>query len=945
MSDQSGELQKLYVTLKADVSDLEKQFSQIKNMAKKSGVDLENEFAKSKAKVDFDNQLAKLKISELQKEYEKLKSTMNQQVKLDVEYKKLEETKEKLDQVKSKLAGINTENSESGSGGLLSMAKSAFAAVMAFEGVRQAINFCKEAISQYLESAKAQAKVEAIIKSTGQAAGFTAKQLGDIAGELSTIAGIDDDKILNDVTANLLTFKNVGGEAFKQTQQAVIDMTAVMGGDLVSRTIMVGKALNDPIQGLTALRRVGVQLSDQQQKQVEDFIKVNDLASAQGIILKELQSEFGGSAKAANDADGGLANLGVSIGNLKEKIGQSIVSGYSPLIKSITNLIDPAATLAERIDTINQKAAKQKIDFEILAQQYLSLKGKINLTSVETETFHKVSKTLYSEYGNYLKSVDLQKDKFDKVATAINNARIKLDEYINSMVKQSIYDANKDDLSKMLKAGYDNESQISKYQVYYKMGYDKVPSAERDKLVREYLIENFPLQTGKKVGYDEAKQYFDEYLRSSLIYMQKKKDENNKLITDKTKELSDMAKYIDSKIEPPNSFVSKIDMGGGKDKKEEKEKFDQTSELENLKTELIKNEFEKRRSEEIKSFNQSIRGYEQSLKEKTMAYEEYSADYDLQDQVLTQKIEKIDDDEKNAAIKTKAEAIDRISKLDQEKLKSANATEVQILVIQNQALREKQKLYRAESKEYKDLGNEINITTERILQAWNKEEAARDKKEQKEFKRNKITLSQMEKDITEFDDITQATYEGLSKGWGDMFSLIQIRAASSDSALKRGFIDMANTFIQQVERMIAQWLAFEAVKAGLNFLMPGLGTAVGTVLSPEGEAANSGNLGSLGTITLGAGGGSGNPLFKDINPVQINNKSKNLSLNDKIIGDTKDVVLMLARVNNSVQAMNMNMVANSVNKKQLHTEITGKLEGKDIYLANKKLSKIVNRNS
>ncbi|MES2155937.1 MAG: hypothetical protein V4510_12455, partial [bacterium] len=59
--------------------------------------------------------------------------------------------------------------------------------------------------------------------------------------------------------------------------------------------IKVGKALNDPTKGLTALSRVGILFTDQQKKQIKALQKSGDLLGAQKIILKELGTEFGGS--------------------------------------------------------------------------------------------------------------------------------------------------------------------------------------------------------------------------------------------------------------------------------------------------------------------------------------------------------------------------------------------------------------------------------------------------------------------------------------------------------------------------------------------------------------------------------------------------------------------------------------------------------------------------
>ena len=46
-------------------------------------------------------------------------------------------------------------------------------------------------------------------------------------------------------------------------------MAAVFGQDLSQATIQLGKALNDPIKGLSALTRVGIQFTEQQKKEIK----------------------------------------------------------------------------------------------------------------------------------------------------------------------------------------------------------------------------------------------------------------------------------------------------------------------------------------------------------------------------------------------------------------------------------------------------------------------------------------------------------------------------------------------------------------------------------------------------------------------------------------------------------------------------------------------------
>jgi DNA repair exonuclease SbcCD ATPase subunit len=90
--------------------------------------------------------------------------------------------------------------------------------------------FFTSSVDEAQQAQKSYAKVEQAIISTGGAAGYTAQQLKIIADQLEAVTNIDADTIMNDVTAQLLTFTSVQGEQFKLAQKAVLDYTTVRQG-------------------------------------------------------------------------------------------------------------------------------------------------------------------------------------------------------------------------------------------------------------------------------------------------------------------------------------------------------------------------------------------------------------------------------------------------------------------------------------------------------------------------------------------------------------------------------------------------------------------------------------------------------------------------------------------------------------------------------------------
>ena len=152
------------------------------------------------------------------------------------------------------------------------------------------------------ESRDALAAVESRLQSMGGASGKTAEQLEEAASKLQRLSTYDDDDILRNVTNAFLTFGNISGEAFDRGQRAVVDMSTALKTDLQSSALQVGKALNNPIKGITALTRVGVSFTEQQKEQIKSLTNAGRIYEAQAIILSELEREFMGAGKAARDA-------------------------------------------------------------------------------------------------------------------------------------------------------------------------------------------------------------------------------------------------------------------------------------------------------------------------------------------------------------------------------------------------------------------------------------------------------------------------------------------------------------------------------------------------------------------------------------------------------------------------------------------------------------------
>lgn len=207
----------------------------------------------------------------------------------------------------------------------------------------------KSAYDAAQESAKISRETARVIKTTGKAANVTEKHVGDYAETLAELTGVDDELIQSGSNL-LLTFTNIrnevgkGNDIFDQATAMAVDMSTALGTDVKSASIQLGKALNDPIKGITALSRAGVSFTKEQKDQIKVLVEAGDTLGAQKIILKELNKEFGGAAATAATP---FDRLKVAVGNLQEEIGTALIPIVERIVKWLGDKLPVAIATAK----------------------------------------------------------------------------------------------------------------------------------------------------------------------------------------------------------------------------------------------------------------------------------------------------------------------------------------------------------------------------------------------------------------------------------------------------------------------------------------------------------------------------------------------------------------------------------------------------------------------
>lgn len=168
-------------------------------------------------------------------------------------------------------------------------------------GVSEAFS---EAINGAQDAAKQARLLASQVANLGPAGRQAFAEAGKFAEDWGVQIGQDDDRV-RAVLVELASFPDafrkgsLGAEAMQRATKAAFDLEAIGIGNAESNIIGIGKALNDPLKGLTALTKQGVSFSAEQKKQIKNFVKQGNLAGAQRTLLAGIESNAKGAAEAA----------------------------------------------------------------------------------------------------------------------------------------------------------------------------------------------------------------------------------------------------------------------------------------------------------------------------------------------------------------------------------------------------------------------------------------------------------------------------------------------------------------------------------------------------------------------------------------------------------------------------------------------------------------------
>jgi hypothetical protein len=237
----------------------------------------------------------------------------------------------------------------------------------------------------YEAMATADARTLQITKSMGifgAQAGAVSERLRKLARDTALNTGVDANAIKM-TQAKLMTFRNLAltaneaGGAFDRATKAAIDMAAAGFGEASQNAVQLGKALQDPIKGVTALARSGITFNDVEKAKIRTLVESNRVLEAQDMVLRAIEMQVGGTAVATANASDKMRE-GMRI--VKEEIGR----GLAPAFESLAGTAVSFGNWAEKNGPV---VAAVAVAFGLLTVAVTGVKVAMGLATAASAAF------------------------------------------------------------------------------------------------------------------------------------------------------------------------------------------------------------------------------------------------------------------------------------------------------------------------------------------------------------------------------------------------------------------------------------------------------------------------------------------------------------------------------------------------------------------------------
>ena len=202
-------------------------------------------------------------------------------------------------------------------------------------GLQMVASAASACVTAYSAQEIAERRLQTTLRATQNAVGMSAGEMLDLADALSQVSTYSDQEILA-VEQMLAATRKISAEVMPEATQAILDMAAATGEDAANAAQRLSQALSDPAGEIESLKEAGIQLSEEQKENIKKVQEQNGVYEAQKILLKEVESTYGGMARAIADTDTGkLQQISDVWQDIKEGLGEGLLNSIGPALDAL----------------------------------------------------------------------------------------------------------------------------------------------------------------------------------------------------------------------------------------------------------------------------------------------------------------------------------------------------------------------------------------------------------------------------------------------------------------------------------------------------------------------------------------------------------------------------------------------------------------------------------
>lgn len=238
------------------------------------------------------------------------------------------------------------------------------------------------------EAEKQMFRLNAQLEIMGDTAPITGDAINEMAHQIAA-GTLLSAKQARDGAGALLEFGGIARSQFKSVIETAQGMSAVFGGNLRGNIRKLGRAIDDPTEGIQRLERSGVVLTEQVRDQIEALTEVGRKYEATALLLKETESLQKAAAGEAKGLAGAFDTVSGNLDRMFEELfltsgaAESMAASINTMagaIKEFSNSAEAAAIgqIFKNISTVAGPAFRALIDnLHIVSGVFIFVAGSV----------------------------------------------------------------------------------------------------------------------------------------------------------------------------------------------------------------------------------------------------------------------------------------------------------------------------------------------------------------------------------------------------------------------------------------------------------------------------------------------------------------------------------------------------------------------------------------